>query len=124
MLVWCKESKDQLKECFKAIASIGDKERSRKMRKNLLDKLIWLRDYACWTEDDKKDQAKTKCQMFTDFAPLSFAFSMQTRKPDGTYEYWFNGGLIFHGQHDGGGNGGAPTFSVCLEPTDGWSVHT
>ena len=35
-----------------------------------------------------------------------------------------NGGVIFHGTHDGGGNGGAPTFSVCLSPTDGWSIHT
>ena len=36
----------------------------------------------------------------------------------------FSGGLIFHGPHDGGGNGGAPTFSCSLVPVDGWSVHT
>lgn len=39
-------------------------------------------------------------------------------------KFWFNGGLIFHGPHDGGGNGGAPTFSVSLTPQDGWSIHT
>jgi hypothetical protein len=35
-----------------------------------------------------------------------------------------NGGLIYHGKHDNGGDGGSPTFSVCLEPTNGWSIHT
>jgi len=39
-------------------------------------------------------------------------------------ERWFNGGLIFHGPHDNGGDGGAPTFSVNLSPQDGWSIHT
>jgi hypothetical protein len=36
------------------------------------------------------------------------------------------GGFIFHGLHDGFGNGGAPTFSVCIDPDDkpGWSIHT
>lgn len=51
-----------------------------------------------------------------DFAPLSFNFSLK--------ESSFHGGLIFHGAHDGGGNGGAPTYSVNLEPVDGWSIHT
>jgi hypothetical protein len=34
------------------------------------------------------------------------------------------GGFIFHGQHDGFGNGGAPTFSVCIDPDDkpGWQT--
>ena len=40
------------------------------------------------------------------------------------YKYWMNGGLIYHGKHDGFGSGNAPTFSVCLTPTNGWSVHT
>ena len=55
-----------------------------------------------------------KPRLFKDFAPYSFEFSA-----GGLY-----GGLIFHGSHDGGGNGSAPTFSVCLTPTDGWSIHT
>lgn len=52
--------------------------------------------------------------LFKDFAPHSFEFAA-----DGLC-----GGLIFHGSHDGGGNGGAPTFSVSLTPVDGWSIHT
>jgi len=55
-----------------------------------------------------------KGQLFTDFAPHSFTF-----ESGGLY-----GGLIFHGSHDGGGDGGMPTLSVCLNPTDGWSIHT
>lgn len=39
-------------------------------------------------------------------------------------EFRGNGGIIFHGRHDNGGDGGAPTFSVCMEPTNGWSIHT
>lgn len=34
------------------------------------------------------------------------------------YEYWFNGGLIYHGP------GAGETFSVTLNPVRGWSVHT
>jgi hypothetical protein len=37
-----------------------------------------------------------------------------------------NGGFIFYGPHDGGGNGGVPTFSVELNPDTNphWSIHT
>lgn len=34
------------------------------------------------------------------------------------------GGIIYHGERDGYGSGGAPTFSVCLKPTSGYSIHT
>lgn len=35
-----------------------------------------------------------------------------------------NGGLLYHGAHDNGGDGGAPTFSVNLISEQGWSIHT
>jgi hypothetical protein len=60
-----------------------------------------------------------KIALMPDFAPYSFYFDV--RNDRGRV---MNGGIIFHGKHDGGGNGGAPTFSVCLTPTDGWTVHT
>lgn len=67
----------------------------------------------------------TKCELFKDFAPQSFYFIMYKGNSAGEYRRWFNGGLIFHGSHDGGGvNGSAPTFATCLQPTDGWSIHT
>ena len=58
--------------------------------------------------------------LYKDFALYSFYFDI--RMPNG--ERYMNGGLIYHGELDGFGNGGAPTFSVCLTPTAGWSIHT
>lgn len=93
----------------------------------------------------------TICILGYDFAPMSFGFAMHHRDKDAhhsleeidrllkdrgkyttvadvldviKYSYWFNGGLIFHGNHDGFGSGKEPTFSVCLTPTSGWPVHT
>ena len=59
--------------------------------------------------------------LYPDFAPLSLYFE---RKKNNVFDG--NGGFIFHGQHDGGGNGGAPTFSVELNPDtkSHWSIHT
>ncbi len=59
-------------------------------------------------------------ELYSDFAPYSFAWT----EFDPTHRRCLNGGLIYHGSHDGGGNGGAPSFSVCLTPTSGWSIHT
>ena len=64
---------------------------------------------------------KVQTNIFNDFAPLSFEF---TRYEIGTATFLGNGGVIFHGNHDGYGSGQCPTFSVCLEPTTGWSIHT
>ena len=49
-----------------------------------------------------------------DFAPYSFTWLA----PD-----MMNGGLIYHGPHDGE-DGNSATFTVSLSSTDGWSVHT
>lgn len=57
--------------------------------------------------------------LYKDFAPYSFEFVLKRKG-----EALFNGGIIYHGSHDGGGNGDAPTYSVSLSPTQGWSVHT
>lgn len=57
----------------------------------------------------------------SDFAPYSFYFVRYDKQ---TGDFKSNGGIIFHGEHDNGGDGGSPTFSVCLEPVNGWSIHT
>lgn len=59
--------------------------------------------------------------LYSDFAPLSLEFSITNHG-----QFVINGGFIFHGKHDGYGNGGAPTFSVLLstENKTGWSIHT
>jgi len=90
--------------------------------KDLQEMLDYLAAYACG-EGDEYDHAKTKCVLYKDWAPLSFGFTMYIRKA-GKYTRWFNGGLLFHGKHDGFGLGSSPTFAVTLNPTDGWSIHT
>lgn len=70
--------------------------------------------------------ADVETHIYTDFAPLSFEFCRVEYKNGRDYkpDFLSNGGIIFHGSHDGFGSGSAPTFSVCLEPTNGWSIHT
>lgn len=83
---------------------------------NLEGKLSYLANYA--------GGERTRCRLFPDGAPLSFAFTMERLNAEGGWEYWFNGGLLFHGAHDRHGSGGAPTYAVTLSPTTGWSIHT
>ena len=41
------------------------------------------------------------------------------------WRFWFNGGIIYHGPHDNGGDGGAPTFSVNnSDVRHGWTSNT
>lgn len=88
---------------------------------SLNQQLEYLAKYSC--HDESPDQ--TRCLLFGDWAPYSFTFIMQKRNPKtGEFEYWFYGRCTYHGPHDNGGDGGAPTFSVCLTPTTGWSIHT
>ena len=49
--------------------------------------------------------------LYPDFAPHSLYF---VRKKNNVFNG--DGGFIFHGIHDGGGNGGSPTFSVEENP--------
>jgi len=58
-------------------------------------------------------------KIFNDFAPKSFYFVRFNGE-----RFAGNGGIIFHGKHDNGGDSGSPTYSVCLNPTNGWSIHT
>lgn len=85
----------------------------------LQENLDYLDTYA-----EHGDRGATRCFIGYDLAPYSFAFSMQKRGSDGEYKHWFSGGLIYHGQHDNGGDGSAPTFAVSLNQVQGWSIHT
>ena len=57
--------------------------------------------------------------LYPDFAPLSLYFEVIKNE-----ELQLCGGIIYHGKHDGGGNGCAPTYSVSLNPCQGWQIHT
>ena len=59
-------------------------------------------------------------ELYTDFAPYSF-FWVEKDPHD---QRGMIGGLIYHGSHDGGGNGDFPTLSVNLTPCNGWAIHT
>jgi hypothetical protein len=81
----------------------------------LFEKLDYLSTYG--------GAPDTVCTLYSDFAPHSFRVQViRTSAPDD--KPWLDGALIYHGPHDNGGDGGAPTFSVNLNANDGWSVHT
>ena len=60
-----------------------------------------------------------KVYLYPDFAPHSLYFEVIRNG-----QLSLNGGVIFHGPHDGYGSGSAPTFSVSVERSNGWQIHT
>ena len=80
---------------------------------SLISNLQWKRRRYGWE--------KQEVHIWTDWAPLSFGFAL---REVGTQRTFLNGGIIFHGKHDNGGDGSAPTYSVNLTPVNGWATHT
>lgn len=70
-----------------------------------------LKDY------DTKVQSETN--IYPDWAPHSLYFERVYKNGSKT-----NGGIIYHGSHDGYGSGAAPSFSVSITGAKGWSIHT
>jgi len=118
-------------EHMRAVEAFADKL-GPEMRTKLDEQLEYLATYA--------GGVNTRCVIYKDFAPASFEFVMQRRKVvdvnadprdlhidddnEAAWVYWFNGGCIYHGPHDGWGSGAAPTFAVTLTRDHGWSIHT
>ena len=73
-----------------------------------------------YEDEHKKVNNDIETDIMTDFAP-SFYF---VRYNTVTESFISDGGIIFHGKRDNGGNGSSPTFSVNLTPTNGWAIHT
>ncbi|MFO0675330.1 MAG: DUF4120 family protein [Polyangiaceae bacterium] len=71
-----------------------------------------------------KANDRTRVRLFRDFAPYSFSFVVEKKNDAGAWSTLFNGGLLFHGPHDGHGSGAVPTFAVSITPATGWSIHT
>lgn len=67
----------------------------------------------------KSENLYYELYLYNDFAPYSFYFEIKNIE-----DRFMNGGIIYHGKHDNGGDGGATTFSVNLTPTKGWAIHT
>jgi hypothetical protein len=92
--------------------------RSMNLEEKLERQLDYLGSYAC-----HEDPERTRCQLYTDFAPHSFTFVMERKNPLGEYERWFNGGLIYNGP-DCPNDGSFPALTVSFGDSIGWSVHT
>lgn len=89
-------------------------------RAQLEDRLEYLDTYA-----EHGNRGRSRCDLYSDFAPHSFYFCLHVRDDkSGEYKMWFNGGLILHADHDRGGDGGLPTFSVNIGGRYGWAIHT
>jgi len=96
------------------------KEQFLETLSNLVAGDIGDSELTCWGRP-----CKMRVRLYCDFAPHSFEFVKEVMyEGDKDWTFQFNGGIIFHGDHDNGGDGGAPTYSVNLSPQDGWSVHT
>jgi hypothetical protein len=88
---------------------------------SLKSRLDYLATYA-GKKSDGTD--KTRVRLYKDGAPYSFGFTIEAQNANGEWTTWFNGGLLYHGPHDGHGSGSGPTFAVSLTPITGWSIHT
>lgn len=68
---------------------------------------------------DEYHQSETK--VFKDWAARSFEFARLKEN-----KCILNGGIIFHGPHDNGGDGSSSTFSVTMDNNlkPHWQIHT
>ena len=86
------------------------------LRPQLETRLTYLDNYA--------SPKRTRCMLAPDPAPYSFSFVMEIDRGNGVWTPWFQGGLLYHGPHDGHGSGSTPTLAATVSPTMGWAVHT
>ena len=89
------------------------KECEKLIEDNLLLRDSWVMCFETLTRLGRNEKG-IGVLMWTDFAPFSFMW-----KAAG-----LTGGLIFHGSFDGYGSGSGPTYSVCIEKTTGWALHS
>ena len=90
---------------------------------NLQSRLDDLATYACQDQDGHFNPELTKCDLRkADVGLHSFRFKMYRLQPDGTYKFWFDGRLIYHGpgQRD---DAGVPV-EVGGPEGPHWSIHT
>jgi len=113
------EVDESCQEHFQKVAAFAAEYPERLIQ--FVNKLEYLSTYG----ERREDVTSVRTVLTADFAPYSFNF----------YTFWndeetpfMRGGLIFHGSHDNGGDGGAPTYSVNINPVTAehgeWRVHT
>lgn len=115
------ENQKHFDEVVAFAKKVGLYEDDGKTNSALSTRLKYLETYG---GKDADGNDRMRVRLAPDFAPMSFYFIIEKRNDTGEWRTLFNGGLLFHGRHDGNGDGSAPTFAVTLEPTVGWSIHT
>lgn len=76
-----------------------------------------LHNLQRWEQNTENENRTTK--IYNDYSKYSFTFARYIED-----KFVSNGGIIYHGKHDNGGDGSSPTFSVNITPTNGWQIHT
>jgi len=114
-------------ECREHFRKVSSTANEMGLRKEWLDGLYYLHTYAnregCMC-DKLGGRGNTRACLYPDFAPLSFAVSMQRQDSDGNWKPWFGGGLIYQGP-DVPANGSFPSLTVSMDSTRvGWFLHT
>jgi hypothetical protein len=114
------ECREHAKKVFAAAKAMG-------LWKQLKETLYYLHTYAnregC-TYDKLQGLGNTRCDLYPDFAPYSFAISMKRQDRNGQWHPWWSGGLIFQGPGCPA-DGSFPSLTVSLNNKDvGWFVHT
>lgn len=104
---------DQINEYLESVRAFADKIGLRENFETALDRL-----------QTSVYGRPARVRLYKDFAPYSFEFVKEYQAESGEWVTAYNGGLIYHGPHDRGGDGSAPTFSVNVTPHNGWSIHT
>ena len=125
MLVVHESARKRFVECMEHAAKHG-------LLEQFMDKLFYLHTYAngegCTY--DRRKHANTRCTLYEDHAPLSFAFCMEKTElyrdvaPELTeWKPFFGGGFIYQGPGQPA-DGSAPSFTVSLAEGHGWFTHT
>ena len=106
----------------------GELEKTRQFAKSIgcLEQFENTLKRLCIREENENvgnQGRKSHVELYPDFAPHSFFWVWRETE---SQRVIMNGGIIYHGKHDNHGSGGAPTYSVCIDPSDKpeWRIHT
>jgi Domain of unknown function (DUF4120) len=104
---------------YKRVVEFAEK---KGLKAKLEERLDYLRKFA-----DHEEKGLCKVELKKDFAPASFSVAWFKKTESGDYVYWFNGGLIFHGDQSGWDDTGTyvDPLSVVVGTDDNpWGIHT
>lgn len=104
-------------KCLSELREILVFARKQGLSARLRELLEYLSSYG-----NPEDESKTICRLSRDWAPHSLRFAIEERQPDGSYRFWFNGGLVYH-EAKSDGTGPLATVVGPMPKAD-WLIHT